>query len=112
MRTSVAIFALIATVSAQECSNGAGVDSVGDSCYDWYLNFPETCGDFDTEDFSAVAECCFCGGGYACESDSRYTDTYGDGCDWYDANPDSCGLYDDGDWGAASDYCCTCVVYL
>ena len=29
------------------------VDSYGDTCEDWYIEHPETCGDYDTDDFTA-----------------------------------------------------------
>ena len=36
------------------------VDSWGDSCSDWYDDKPETCGDYDTDTFTASMSCCAC----------------------------------------------------
>lgn len=36
------------------------VDSQGDSCADWYVEKPETCGDYDTDEFIASSACCAC----------------------------------------------------
>lgn len=42
-----------------ECIDGDGVDSYGDGC-DWYWDYPEGCGGYDTAEFSANDECCAC----------------------------------------------------
>jgi hypothetical protein len=39
-----------------------GVDSAGDGC-SYYATWPEFCGLFDDEDFTANLDCCECGGG-------------------------------------------------
>ena len=102
MRTSLAIMALIATVSAQ-CDD-AGVDSFGDGC-EWYDENPDSCGNYDTDDWSSWDSCCACA---FCENDT-FADTFGDGCDWYDENPDGCGNYDAEDGSCTSlDSCYAC----
>ena len=63
------------------CSNNAtGVDTAGDSC-DWYDLWPESCGRYNDDDFTAGSDCCACGGG------TPHWDSYGDGCDWYETSP-------------------------
>jgi len=43
------------------CVNDDSVgDSYGDTCTDWYLSRPETCGDYDTDEFTAATMCCIC----------------------------------------------------
>ena len=42
-----------------ECVDGTGVDEYGDGC-DWYEYYPNECGWWDSDDFSAVEECCAC----------------------------------------------------
>ena len=36
-----------------ECVDGTGVDSYGDGC-NWYVQYPNECGWWDSDDFSAV----------------------------------------------------------
>ena len=86
-----------------ECDTTDDVDSYGDGC-EWYVDYPDGCGNYDTETFSADDMCCACMD--ECE-DGEGVDTYGDGCDWYDANPDGCGGYDWEEFTAA-DECCAC----
>ena len=40
----------------------AGMDSGNDGC-SWYSMYPEYCGNYDDEDFTASSMCCSCGGG-------------------------------------------------
>ena len=35
-------------------------DSYDDTCSEWYDERPETCGDYDTDSFSASSSCCAC----------------------------------------------------
>ena len=46
------------------CTDTAGdaTDSYGDGC-EWYDEYPEECGAYDDEDFTAAEVCCACGGG-------------------------------------------------
>ena len=47
--------------TSEGCANDDSVsDSYGDTCTDWYNTRPETCGDYDTEDFTAAISCCMC----------------------------------------------------
>ena len=94
-------------------TNGGFTDSTGDNC-DWYDRYPDTCGDYDTEWFSADAMCCACQGGYQVEVEAVCEDTNyglgditGDQCEWYERNPGFCGDYDTTDF-IASAMCCTC----
>merc|ERR1739844_379050 len=43
-------------------------DSYGDFCYE-YLEHPNWCGQYDTEDFDSGVMCCACNGGIAEEAD-------------------------------------------
>ena len=108
MRTSFAILALFATVSAQDdmcLDDNSDVDSFGDTC-EWYTaENAESCGAFDTETFFAAEFCCACAGGGAvvaddCVSDNSTFDSFEDDCTWYQANPEGCGSYDDDDFSA------------
>ena len=84
------------------CSNSAtGFDTAGDSC-DWYDLWPESCGRYNDDDFTAGSDCCACGGG------TQHYDSYGDGCDWYTESPEYCGDYDDDDF-TANTMCAACV---
>lgn len=86
------------------CSNSAtGLDTAGDSC-DWYDLWPESCGRYNDDDFTAASDCCACGGGV------QHFDSYGDGCDWYaeGTNSQYCGDYDDDDFTAGT-MCSACV---
>lgn len=78
-------------------------DLAGDGC-DWYTTYPDTCGDYDTELFTAHTDCCACGGGLSWEEP---TDSAGDGCDWYWENTAWCGSFDDDDF-TASEMCGAC----
>ena len=49
-----------------ECVNDdSTTDSYGDTCSSFYdiRAWPEDCGDYDDEDFTASEQCCACGGG-------------------------------------------------
>jgi hypothetical protein len=102
-------------------------DAYGDGC-SWYTAIPEDCGDYDTDDFSALDMCCACinseleydededyydEDGYFevdadCENTNRdETDIYGDDCTWYDYYPDTCGMGDHQDF-MADEMCCSC----
>jgi hypothetical protein len=35
-------------------------DEDGDTCTDWYDEYPDGCGDYDDEDFTAATQCCAC----------------------------------------------------
>ena len=35
-------------------------DEDGDTCTDWYDEYPDGCGDYDDEDFYAATQCCAC----------------------------------------------------
>jgi hypothetical protein len=37
----------------------AGVDSFGDGCW-WYGDYKESCGEYDSDCFTASTECCEC----------------------------------------------------
>ena len=55
---------LYSTVLEASCvNNDTSVDSGGDTCSDFYDDFPEECGDYDNATFSAAVQCCACGGG-------------------------------------------------
>ena len=41
-------------------SDGGSTDKWGDTCQSWYINRPETCGNFDDDDFTARKMCCAC----------------------------------------------------
>ena len=93
------------------CVDGEAVDSFGDGCA-WYINNPDSCGNFDHELFTAATECCACGGGLTPEpecadTNNGFGDVGGDQCDWYERNPGSCGAYDTADF-KANQMCCTC----
>jgi hypothetical protein len=109
MRTSFAIFTLFATVSAQDClDDNSDVDSYGDTC-EWYTpKTADSCGNFDTETFSAAEFCCACAvDNLNCVSDMSATDSLWDDCTWYEQNPSGCGVYDDDDFVSAN-LCCAC----
>jgi len=38
-------------------------DRYGDTCETFYDNSPRYCGEYDTDEFKAMRECCACGGG-------------------------------------------------
>ena len=104
-------------------NNDTVVDSYGDTCSEWYDNYPNTCGEYDTVDFVSANLCCACGGGIECssgdildddlqcdecENDDTVVDSYGDTCsEWYDKNPSGCGLFDT-DTFIAAERCCAC----
>ena len=46
----------------KDTDNGV-YDRTGDNCLSWYKDFPESCGDYDDEDFTANTMCCACGSG-------------------------------------------------
>jgi hypothetical protein len=77
-------------------------DITGDGCA-WYTEFPNSCGSYDDDDFSASTVCCACDGGRREDP----TDSYGDGCEWYVHNNAFCGSYDDADFTAA-ELCSSC----
>ena len=109
-----------------DCTNDDSVgDSYDDTCTEWYDANPSTCGDYDSETFTAADLCCACAGTGGedapvpedppavvyddCTNDDTLADSYDDTCtEWYDANPDTCGDYDTEDFIAA-DLCCACV---
>ena len=109
-----------ATAPADDCTNGGGVDSYGDSC-DWYDGNPDGCGNYDTSTWTSAAACCACGGSAeiydatapivdAVNDDCTNgggVDSFGDSCDWYDGNPSGCGSYDTDSWTSAA-ACCAC----
>ena len=83
-------------------------DTDGDGC-DYYERFPEDCGYWDTDDFSADDLCCACGGGESFDihdddDNGEKADRYGDNCADYADNPEWCG-YNDGTFN--SDSMCT-----
>ena len=62
--------------SVAECSNDDSTgDSGGDTCTEWYDSRPSTCGNYDTNDFSANLQCCACGGGIYESSDNTPPDS-------------------------------------
>lgn len=84
-------------------------DTTGDDC-SWYDNYPETCGQFNTDDFDSNEMCCACQGGYqmVCEDTSLgFTDDAGNSCSYYEDQPVWCGVYDDDNF-RASEMCCAC----
>ena len=44
-------------------SNNEITDADGDTCEDVYDDYPEYCGEYDTNEFNANEACCSCGGG-------------------------------------------------
>lgn len=46
--------------SADCVSDDTVGDAYGDTCTAWYLERPETCGDYDTDEFVASTMCCSC----------------------------------------------------
>jgi len=113
MKFSIAASSLIALSSASSCSNTAfgATDLTNDGC-EWYDTFPNSCGDWDDDDFTASSMCCACDGGFtaveACQDTNEgLGDSFGDKCDWYTSNPSGCGLYDTPDFVAAA-MCCAC----
>ena len=82
-------------------------DIGGDNCT-WYVENWNSCGDWDTENFTSAYMCCACDGGdETCTDDLNYTDIGGDNCAWYYAYKESCGDWDDADFVAA-ELCCAC----
>jgi hypothetical protein len=74
------------------------VDIDGDNCIVYSL-FPEACGGYDTDLFTATDACCACGGGdYIedpntvnyddCKDDNSVSDINNDTCTWYSSYPD------------------------
>ena len=53
------MIALLGAVSTQECTDGTGVDIGGDGC-EWYYENSDSCGFYDSVDFTASNECCAC----------------------------------------------------
>ena len=49
--------------SADNCVSSAYKDSGGDGC-SWYEEHTQLCGDYDSNDFYALRDCCECGGGF------------------------------------------------
>jgi hypothetical protein len=100
------------------------MDSFGDGC-EWYLQYYEYCGWYDTNDFIATEMCCVCQAAEHedasdwevnhdwydnCENSANgATDSYGDGCEWYDEYRDGCGYYDTDDF-ISFEMCCACSV--
>ena len=110
MRTYLSGNSTTAT-GGEQCENDLTVtDAYGDSC-EWYTENADSCGAYDSDDFSAAFLCCACGGGNfgdeCSDQDNGITDLYGDSCEWYTDNFDSCGVYDGGDFTAAL-LCCGC----
>ena len=76
----------------------SSADTAGDGC-EWYTDPAYCSGTWDDDDFSAVEQCCMCGGGLTspyvepaaeetvvisiCYDDMSTQDTAGDGCEWY-----------------------------
>ena len=94
--------------ACEDLDEGTGGDYTGDGC-EWYIGNESSCGNWDTNYFSANDMCCACAGGIsaACASTSGpFKDTGGDGCDWYENNSEYCGWFDDADFD--SSVCCAC----
>ena len=114
MKFSIAASSLIALSSASSCSNTAfgATDLTNDGC-EWYDTFPNSCGDWDDDDFTASSMCCACDGGFtaveACQDTNEgLGDSFGDKCDWYENNPGNCsGYYDTANFKVES-MCCEC----
>jgi hypothetical protein len=52
------------TPTAGPCVNDDSTsDSYGDTCSEWYDRYPDDCGSYEDEDFTASERCCACGGG-------------------------------------------------
>ena len=99
------------------CTDDLSTTDTGNDDCSWYHSHASSCGNFDSDVFTASSQCCACGGGAqappeptvaACEHTSNGAlDRGGDDCDWYDDRFGSCGSYDDDDF-TASVHCCGC----
>ena len=79
---------------ADDCvDNTDKEDAGGDKC-EWYSTNWNSCGDWDTDEFTASTMCCACYSGPSdstCEeTQTDSEDTGGDGCSWYWANQETC----------------------
>jgi len=84
-------------------------DSYGDGC-EYYWHWPDHCGDYDDDDFTANEMCCACINGEdssTCTDTATTEDSYGDTCQYYDNYPDNCGSGDTADF-VAREHCCAC----
>ena len=52
------VYEIVSTVCTDKDNGATDVD--GYNCADWYENYPEDCGFFDDEDFTANRMCCAC----------------------------------------------------
>ena len=81
-------------------------DVAGDTC-DWYKVNWNSCGDWDSADFSAATDCCACFNGFeTCEETLTTKDSGDDTCAWYWSNTEDCGRWDDEDFDSSQ--CCAC----
>lgn len=56
----------ILKIECTDADNGA-TDVIGNTCASWYNDHPDTCGDYDDDDFTAYTMCC------RCQTDGKYT---------------------------------------
>merc|ERR1711876_102415 len=71
-------------------------DSYGDFCYE-YLEHPNWCGQYDTEDFDSGVMCCACDGGIAEEADEGDEQDEGNEVDEGEGDDDEADEGDEGE---------------
>ena len=106
-----------APMAATCVNDDSTTDNGGDTCSEWYDRFPESCGSYDDDDFTASERCCACGGGEGtfaptatserCVDDLSTTGQFDKSCSYFDYWPGECGKLDDEDF-TASVQCCAC----
>ena len=64
------------------------LDSGDDTCSEWYDKYPESCGKYDDEDFTASEQCCACGKDFTFAPTATYAPTVSPlvAFDWYGEN--------------------------
>ena len=106
-----------APMAATCVNDDSTTDNGGDTCSEWYDRFPESCGSYDDDDFTASERCCACGGGEGtfaptatserCVDDLSTTGQFDKGCSYFDYWPGECEKMDDEDF-TATEQCCAC----
>ena len=74
---SILLINVLHILDASCVNDDSSADSYNEICSDgFYENYPDECGDYDTDTFTASVQCCSCGGGNGKLSICIITSTY------------------------------------
>jgi len=61
--SAIDIMGYVFTISDTCTNDDTSGDSYGDTCTEYYDNYPGGCGYYESSTFNSTSQCCACGGG-------------------------------------------------